>query len=88
MDSQCIKETVCNVLKIFQHGKYLVAYVLKRSSILERDVIVENHCLIQYSPFDMHNFFQRYGYAIVPCTRSFKIRSYGHFFLVVSITVI
>ena len=29
MDSPCIKQTVCKVLKIFQHGKYLVAYVLK-----------------------------------------------------------
>ena len=30
MDSPCIKQTVCKVLNIFQHGKYLVAYVLKR----------------------------------------------------------
>ena len=29
MDSPCIKQTVCKVLKIIQHGKYLVAYVLK-----------------------------------------------------------
>ena len=29
MDSPCIKQSVCKVLKIFQHGKYLVAYVLK-----------------------------------------------------------
>ena len=29
MDSPCIKQTVCEVLKIFQYGKYLVAYVLK-----------------------------------------------------------
>ena len=28
MDSTCIKQTVCKVLKIFQYGKYLVAYVL------------------------------------------------------------
>ena len=28
MGSPCIKQTVCKVLKIFQHGKYLVAYVL------------------------------------------------------------
>ena len=28
MDSPCIKQTVCKVLNIFQHGKYLVAYVL------------------------------------------------------------
>ena len=31
MDSPCIKQTVCKVLKIFQYGKYLVAYVLKAS---------------------------------------------------------
>ena len=30
MDSPCIKQTVCKVLKIFQYGKYLVAYVLKK----------------------------------------------------------
>ena len=29
MDSTCIEQTVCKVLNIFQHGKYLVAYVLK-----------------------------------------------------------
>ena len=29
MDSPCIKQTICKVLKIFQYGKYLVAYVLK-----------------------------------------------------------
>ena len=29
MDSPCIKQTVCKVLNIFQHGKYLVEYVLK-----------------------------------------------------------
>ena len=32
MDSPCIKQTVCKVLKIFQYGKYLVAYVLKPCS--------------------------------------------------------
>ena len=31
MDSPCIKQTVCKVLKIFQCGKYLVAYVLKQN---------------------------------------------------------
>ena len=31
MDSPCIKQTVCKLLKIFQYGKYLVAYVLKNS---------------------------------------------------------
>ena len=34
MDSPCIKQTVCKVLKIFQCGKYLVAYVLKPGSIV------------------------------------------------------
>ena len=29
MDSPCIKQTICKVLNRFQHGKYLVAYVLK-----------------------------------------------------------
>ena len=29
MDSPCIKQTVCKVLKIFQYGKHLVANVLK-----------------------------------------------------------
>ena len=29
MDNSCIKQTVCKVLNIFQHGNYLVAYVLK-----------------------------------------------------------
>ena len=29
MDSPSIKQTVCKVLSRFQHGKYLVAYVLK-----------------------------------------------------------
>ena len=33
MDSPCIKQTVCKVLKIFQYGKYLVAYVLKRGFV-------------------------------------------------------
>ena len=32
MDSPCIKQTVCKLLKIFQYGKYLVAYVLNLDS--------------------------------------------------------
>ena len=31
MDSPCTKQTVCKVLKIFQYGKYLVAYVFNTS---------------------------------------------------------
>ena len=31
MDSPCIKQNVCKVLNIFQHGKYLVVYVLNNS---------------------------------------------------------
>ena len=34
MDSPCIKQTVCKVLKIFQYGKYLVAYVLKCKNVV------------------------------------------------------
>ena len=37
MDSPCIKQTVCKVLKIFQYGKYLVAYVLKSDKMLDHD---------------------------------------------------
>ena len=33
MDSPCIKQTVCKVLNIFQCGKYLVAYVLKKCCV-------------------------------------------------------
>ena len=33
MDSPCIKQTLCKVLKIFQYGKYLVAYVLKSGGL-------------------------------------------------------
>ena len=36
MDSPCIKQTVCKVLKIFQHGKYLVAYVFNILMKLKR----------------------------------------------------
>ena len=36
MDSPCIKQTVCKVLKIFQYGKYLVAYVPKNGTPLAR----------------------------------------------------
>ena len=51
MDSPCIKQTVCKVFKIFQCGKYLVAYVLKHSGntkfvnsgLSPSDVIVLDH---------------------------------------------
>ena len=36
MDSPCIKQTVCKVLKIFQYGKYLVAYVLNAQYLKHR----------------------------------------------------
>ena len=39
MDSPCIKQTVCKVLKIFQYGKYLVAYVLNRLKAIENNVM-------------------------------------------------
>ena len=39
MDSPYIKQTVYKVLKIFQHGKYLVAYVLNDNNIYHEDNI-------------------------------------------------
>ena len=42
MDSPCIKQTVFKVLKIFQHRKYLVAYVLKRG--MNAYFICNNNC--------------------------------------------
>ena len=38
MDSPCRKQTVCKVLKIFQYGKHLVAYVLKRIAVWQKQV--------------------------------------------------
>ena len=35
MDSPCINQSVCKVLKRFQHWKYLVAFVL--NSEVDRD---------------------------------------------------
>ena len=32
-------------------------FPLQEVSILKRDEIEENHCLVQYSPFDVRNFF-------------------------------
>ena len=49
MDSPCIKQTVCKVLKIFQYGKYLVAYVLKQNYFLrfyKHFYIPSNHGLL------------------------------------------
>ena len=47
MDSPCIKQTVCKVLKIFQCGKYLVAYVLNpftthRSAYIHGEAYIAN----------------------------------------------
>ena len=47
MDSPCIKQTVCKVLKIFQYGKYLVAYVLKRCRSLPA-----RHCGAKVQAFE------------------------------------
>ena len=50
MDSPCIKQTVCKVLKIFQYGKYLVAYVLKtdarhgwRKNVAQSDIVARGN---------------------------------------------
>ena len=32
-------------------------FPLREVPILKRDTIEENHCLIQYSPFDVRNLF-------------------------------
>ena len=32
-------------------------FPLRVVPILKRDAIEVNHCLVQYSPFDVHNFF-------------------------------
>ena len=39
MDIPCIKQTVCKVLNIFQHGKYIVAYVLKLAPDLKKNTV-------------------------------------------------
>ena len=47
MDSTCIKQTVCKVLEMFRHGKYLVAYVL--------NVLQQTACLV-VNPIMVDNF--------------------------------
>ena len=58
MDSPCKKQTVCKVLNRFQHGKYLVAYVLKAVSF---------NCLISLKIGDnciQNNHLGRYMYRL------------------------
>ena len=38
-----MKQTVCKVLKIFQYGKYLVAYVLKTLNLALDGIISSKH---------------------------------------------
>ena len=47
MDSPCIKQTVCKVLKIFQYGKYLVAYVLK-TEIMHHNLVISTCGHLKY----------------------------------------
>ena len=58
MDSPCIKQTVCKVLNIFQHEKYLVAYVLKWYKRLIRKHKFEDQLEILLSVFNqlLHEF--------------------------------
>ena len=51
MDSPCIKQTVCKVLKIFQYGKYLVAYVLKGIYLSKALTCMKNFLYKQESHF-------------------------------------
>ena len=53
MDSPCIKQTVCKVLKIFQYGKYLVAYALKDKSIISS---IPTHFENKESPIICHKY--------------------------------
>ena len=48
MDSPCIKQTVCKVLKIFQHGKYLVAYMYALNGQHYDVFITNNDCYRSY----------------------------------------
>ena len=48
MDSLCIKQTVCKVLNRFQHGEYLVAYVLNIRGLAE--IIVPVRGIGRHSP--------------------------------------
>ena len=44
-----MKQTVCKVLNIFQHGKYLVAYVLNMNFALKgRDSLPRMHGVVWY----------------------------------------
>ena len=61
MDSPCIKQTVCKVLKIFQYGKYLVAYVL---NILNNPAQIGNINIL---------YFKRYWVKISDVLLSFTI---------------
>ena len=74
MDSPCIKQTVCKVFKIFQCGKYLVAYVLNHVF----DETVRFHCLL---------FMLYPSFITVVCLSLLDIfclavvLNYGHFFI-------
>ena len=57
MDSSCIKQTVCKVLNIFQHGKYLVAYVLNAGQKYEHSAILSTFIKL---PFDVKIFVLPY----------------------------
>ena len=62
------KQTVCKILNRFQHGKYLVAYVLKQCNLPQPDPIgiytflKKNVITIQKSNSD---FYLAYGVAII-----------------------
>ena len=71
MDSPCIKQTVCKVLKIFQYGKYLVAYVLKQGKVLGS----YNECPMHRSFFKLALKVQRFQ---CKCISRSGILSHGH----------
>ena len=64
MDSPCIEQTVCKVLKIFQYRKYLVAYVLK--------IKCEQNISFPEARKQYEQFYdtRSYASAVKPCNKS------------------
>ena len=66
MDSPCIKQTAFKVLKIFQHGNYLVAYVLKSIYFDDKLIVrVIFFCHLIYNALLMS--LKKYWMKIINC---------------------
>ena len=64
MDSPCIKQTVCKVLKIFQCGKYLEAYVLKTEQEKEAGAHCSSEHELHFRVNDVTNSNSKEGHQI------------------------